>query len=391
VTATFEDAAWAWVEHLRRGGSTPWASFTPTGPAAPRGREIPGAAELELVRRLAARAGATPHFEVLADLVLARSGPGRGLAHLPLSWPGRPAPAFGAPPVDPARVPAEELVRAGVGTFAALLLADPVEPPEPERPRYRKLRTPRFHIAGAPLTRAAVRQAFETAGHVESHRHPDVVLVARPFDVHLAEVWATRAQAGVHAQWPMFTARSARRPQLPPSLRLDEIAAHWAAQVGAGRVHVVVGDAEVARRATEQVTGLHASPVTPGYPHAALGPAATDVLRRLNSVLDVRLADDHQDTVRARAVALLPVGTSPVAVPLAQRDWARIEAERLVKALRAGGYPVVGDLDEIAPRHVSPDVPVAPRRLEVLDLVLDACLDLHAQRAGSGGAEQESW
>ena len=392
MSPVFEDTAWAWVEHLRHGGSTPWTAFTAADPAGEHGEALPGAAELELVRRLAARTQHTPgvaHFDVLADLVLARSGPGRGLPHLPLSWPDRPAPAFGARPVDPERVPAEELVRVGVGTLAALLLADPVVPSAPEPPRFRKLRTPRFHVAGAPLTRAAVRQAFEAAGHVESHRKPEVVLLLRPFDVHLAEVWSARVQAGAPVQWPVFTARSSRRDRLPPSLRLDEIAALWAAKVGAGRVHLVVGDADTARRATEQVTGLQAAPVAPGYPFAALGPAGTDVLRRLNRVLDVRLAAEHQDTVRARAVALLGTAAAPVAVPQAQRGWARTEAERLVFALRAGGYPVVGDLDEVAPRHTSPDVPVAPRRREVLDLVLDACLDLHAQRAGSTGAVQE--
>jgi hypothetical protein len=49
----FHAAAWSWVAHLRAGGSTPWAHWVTARhePASP-GALLPGAAELELVRRL---------------------------------------------------------------------------------------------------------------------------------------------------------------------------------------------------------------------------------------------------------------------------------------------------------------------------------------------------
>ena len=91
----------------------------------PRGWSVPGAAQLERVRRLALVSqldGAT--FTRLADVVLHRSAPGRGLAQQPLSWPVREgAPRrFGAPPTDPSAVPVDELVRVAVGTLTELLL-----------------------------------------------------------------------------------------------------------------------------------------------------------------------------------------------------------------------------------------------------------------------------
>jgi hypothetical protein len=41
--------------------------------------------------------------------------------------------------------------------------------------------------------------------------------------------------------------------------------------------------------------------------------------------------------------------------------------------LSGGGYPVHGDLDRIVPRPEG--LPTHPRLPEVLDVVLDACLD----------------
>ena len=91
-----------------------------------RGRYLPGAQQLELLRRLnqAGRPSAA-----LADSVLAASAAGRGRPDLELAG-AVPESAFGPAPVDPAALPAGELVR-----VAASLLADQVADaglPEPE-------------------------------------------------------------------------------------------------------------------------------------------------------------------------------------------------------------------------------------------------------------------
>ena len=104
----------AWVAHLREGGTTPWAEWTGTvdGPTPP---VLPGAQQLELLRRVNQRA-AVP--DALVERVLAASAAGRGRPDLELVG-ARPASDFGPPPVDPADLPAEELLR-----VAALLLAE---------------------------------------------------------------------------------------------------------------------------------------------------------------------------------------------------------------------------------------------------------------------------
>ena len=69
-----ERRAWGWVQHLRHGGTTPWAEWTRT--ADPAGAVVPGAQQLELLRHLNQAGTPTPR---LVDRVLEASAPGRGL------------------------------------------------------------------------------------------------------------------------------------------------------------------------------------------------------------------------------------------------------------------------------------------------------------------------
>jgi hypothetical protein len=354
----------------------------------------PGAAQLELVRRLAALAparGVAPAaFGTLADVVLTRSGPGRGLAEQPLSFPsGAPGRRFGAPPTDPSDVPPTELVRVAVGTLTQLLLESPGGPAERTELRRRRItRSPAFALVGAPVTTSAVRRALGAAGHAEGGRHPRVLVLAEPLDETLAQVWSGRVQRGAPVRWGGFAERWSRRRNLPPSADFAALAGHWARTVGRENVHVVVAPADPARVVADLLG------VTLGrarHPHLRprwkdLSPAAVDVVRRVNAVLNVRAEGARRaDAVRACA-ALLAAVDSPaprLALPERFRDWATARATRLADDLRAGGYPVHGDLVRVVPRFES--LPTAPRHDDVLRVVVDACLRRAASTSSSGG------
>ena len=93
-----EARAWGWVAHLRDGGTTPWSSWgTSAGADEQSGRYLPGAQQLELLRRLNELHLPSPE---LADRVLGASAPGRGRPDLGLVGV-LPESAFGPPPVDP--------------------------------------------------------------------------------------------------------------------------------------------------------------------------------------------------------------------------------------------------------------------------------------------------
>ena len=397
--ASAHSVAVAWVEHLRAGGTTAWGDWVressgrlpPVGSSDRIGR-LPGAGQLELVRRLGLEYAESPGglsrgaFTTLADRALHRSGPGRGLPDLPLALPGSDrTSSFGAPPTDPGSLPVDELIRHGVGLLADLLVdAGPV--PRPSVRRRRVLARHAFHLAGAPVTTSGVRASLAAAGRVEGGWSPEVVLFAEPLDEHLAQVWGTRVQHGAPVRWETFAGRWARRDALPPSADLPTIASFWAAKVGVSRVHVVVSDGlEAALPRAARVVGTRRPPrPVPGVDPAPVSPTGTDLLRRLNRVLNVRVAEAARDGLVRRAVELLPVGDEPaLALPPRHRDWAQRRAERLARELGAGGYPVHGDLARIAPRHAGA---ASPRRSDVLTLVLATCLrTAELETTGAGG------
>jgi hypothetical protein len=377
---TYEQAAWSWTQHLRRGGSTPWRDWPSDVEASvPAGWVVPGAAQLELVRRLADRGGALRGFTGLADLVLARSAPGRGLAQLPLVWQDGGAPRFGPPPVDPAEVPLDELLRLGVGVLADLLLRGPTQ--ETERSSLRRwpiTRSPSFAIDGAPVTTAAVRREIGVSGHAEGGRSPRVVLFAEPVDSALAQAWSVRVQEGGSARWRGFVDRWAARDQLPPALDVARLATHWADRVGREEVHVVVAPRSIPKAVSTTADVLHlvsrsGKSLRPQW--RDLGPDAVDALRRLNGVLGVR-AGDEQRAAAVRTFLDLHEDTEPsghrLTVPERHLEWARDIANRMAAQLSAGGYPVHGHLGELVPAAAG--VPSRPRRQEVLGVVIWACL-----------------
>lgn len=446
-TVSYEQAVWSWHRHLASGGSTPWREWVGRGPTAdagrwppaaervsvPEGWSPPGAAQLELVRRVAARgelAGEDMH--ALAELVTGRSGPGRGLGQQPLSWPGDWSGGHrtGAPPVDPAEVPDEELVRVGAGALTELLLAAPASPEPPAAPESpgpselepktgRELRgvprlrpvapwhgRPAFQLAGAPITTSAVRRALAAAGHVEGGRKPQVVLLAEPFDRALAQVWSARVQQGAAVRWHGFVRRLTGSRDLPPSVDLPVLARRWADRVGPGGAHLVVAAAggSAATTTVAEILGIdrrrdrptgHAGHLPTGP--LDLSPAAVDVTRRVNAVLGVRVPEERHAVVLARLVQLVAAGdcaTGPgsgpaagLTVPAFAQDWARERAEQMLRELTDGGYPVHGSAAGVLPRAgarpgAGPRVPAHPRRAEALEVVT-ACL-VRAQLQSKG-------
>ena len=387
----------SWSEHLRAGGTTPWSAWTTAGAAGrstgdvPAGWSVPGAAQLELVRRLAERSSLDPAaWSRLADLVATRSGPGRGRAQQPLVWTGGSgAPRFGAPPVDPSHVPVEELVRVGVGVLTELLLERSGPPvPATELRRRRLTRTPAFALVGAPITTSVVRRELGVAGHAEGGRRPLVVLLAEPLDVALAQVWSARVQRGAPVRWGGFVKRWSGRRHLPPSADYRRLAREAARGAGADRVHVVVAAADPAATVAE-LLGVHLG----GRRHPALAarwkdlsPAALDVARQVNAVLNVRAGGPRRRTAVGACAALLESVDGPaprLAVPEPFQGWVADRAGRLAEELKAGGYPVHGDLERVVPR---PEIlPRAPRRDDVLRVLVDALLRQAGPPRSPGG------
>lgn len=348
-----ERRAWAWVEHLRHGGTTPWSSFAEEGEA--RGPLLPGAIQLEVLRRLNLLAGVPQAPEIqqgLADRVLESSAPGRGQPDLQLAgaldWSG-----FGPAPVDPADLQTGELVRLAVGVLAELTVyADPgpVEAPQPRRRmpwRLAGLFQTGFQIVGNPLAADQTREALARAGRHSGRRKPVAVVLADDLGGMFADLWGWRVRHRLCTPFPAWVGHWARRDELPRPLDPAAVAARWARRVGADRVHVVVQ-----RHPAVEVARIVGARQPLDGAHAGLSGAAAQLVRNVNGVLRVLVdAERHQHLLDHVLLPWLADEHGPRwAVPKRHEEWVRRQAERLREELSAGGYSLHGDLDLLVPR-----------------------------------------
>lgn len=372
-------AAWLWVDHLRSGGTTPWASWLASAAAAddPRrdDRRLPGAQQLELVRRLNEVGHPTAE---LVDRVLVASAPGRGRQDLELLGAVEPL-AFGPRPIDPATLSADDLVRVAVGLVAEdVVAAAAAGPVERERPRVRRWRT-RYRLAGDRWLADEMRAELVAQGRPPGGRGAVVAVVGTDLATMVAHHWQATCFTDGGSDWPRFLAGIRRRGRLPRPVDLAAVAGRWAAEPVPGQVRVVLDPARVAK-----VVGVRRLGILPD-----VAADAAELARRTAGALGILVTPPERTTLM-RAVlrprlAGVP-GPRPV-VPAPHRAWFEEEARRLQRELRARDYPVVGDLDALLPRW--PDLPAGEHddaagdnsgRSErqsdrVLSLALDLLLD----------------
>jgi hypothetical protein len=351
----YDVAVRGWAAALRAGSTTTWSQYRDGAVVAGTGTitttatgVLPGAAQLEVLRRLALlhRDAPLPDFELLADRVLASAGRGRGMVDPPLSWPAA-APRFGPPPVEPEAIPANELVRAATGVLVPLLTETgpvPVATRSGRRWWWRR----RFLVGGSPLAAAAVRSSLLAAGWVEGGRRPLCLVVGRDLETMMGEHWLAAALDGSERRWRPLWRRARTHDVLPVPLRLDRIAARWAARKRA-RVHVVLGaDARAIAAAVGMITQVEIAIAEP-----VLVWQEADLLRRLNPFLVVVGGDDGRRAAvegpwhGALAALAGPAVPEPLGAPRGFLPWAVAEARRTAAALEAGAgrgdYAVHGD------------------------------------------------
>jgi hypothetical protein len=352
----------AWVAHLREGGTTPWAEWTGTvdGPTPP---VLPGAQQLELLRRVNQRA-AVP--DALVERVLTASAAGRGRPDLELVG-ARPASDFGPPPVDPADLPAEELLR-----VAALLLAEDLaaegdpddrhdRPDDLGRllgdaarrmkrsgrgPWLRPWRT-KYKLVGDPWRADALRRDLVARGRPPGGRGALVLVVADDLATMLGDLWTDRCFStgvAVPAWGPWLDALAGSR-RIARGADPVLVAATWSERVGRERVRIVLDETQL--------------PAVLGVPRLTPRPAvsaeAAELARLVAKALGLRVTPDvGRRILRERLLPRL-VGQpghpgAPLAVPPEHHRWIHRRSVRMRDAVRAGDYPVVGEVDGLVSR-----------------------------------------
>lgn len=352
------DRAWGWVAHLRAGGTTSWARWEDTG--QPSGHLLPGAQQLELLRRLNQAGRPSPK---LAERVLVASGQGRGATDLELVG-AAPARAFGTPAVNPGELSHRELLR-----VAATLLAEDVAPihPVPPPEAFPRPWRVRHHLVGDPLRAHDLRVDLMRQGRAGGGPGPLMFVLAAPVDHLLADTWTRRCFEDGVERWPDFVRAWRKHDRLPPRVDLAEVARRAAARHGHHRVRIVIDQRQLSELL--HVRRLPA-PERPAAETAEMG-------RRIASALGLMVPPERRkDLMRWVVWPRIPRRPSaPVGVPEAHRDWLGDVARRMARELRRDGYPVVGDLDDLAPTLDDGTVRASGLADRVFDLALQMLLD----------------
>jgi hypothetical protein len=366
--------AWGWVAHLRDGGTTPWAAWRDPAPDdLQAGRYLPGAQQLELLRRVNAQHVPAPE---LAERVLATSAPLRGRPDLGLVDVLPPS-GFGPPPVDPADLPPDELVRVATALIAENVVAAGPLP----APRTTRLVRRRYRLLGDPEVTTPLRRALVADGRPSGGARATVVVAGTDVGRMLAHVWTARAFGAGVRPWRDWLAVEARRSRLLPRIDLAGLAEDWAARVGAGKVHVVLDDPRLvarlagARRRAVSVPELSAD--------------AVELARRTAPVVGTLVAPEARSALmwhRLRPV-LAAYDGPPLRVPTRHHAWLSRQTADLRHRLAAGDYAVHGALtDPVDRAGVS-----APDEDGVLALAIRVLLGppIGAQRGVQGAASRQ--
>jgi hypothetical protein len=344
--------AWAWVAHLRSGGTTPWVAWEATD-AGERSRFLPGAQQLELLRRLNLAGRPSPE---LVERVLTASAPGRGRPDLELvgADDGR---RFGPPAVDPASLEDGELLRVATGLVAVGLAAAGVPTTTPRRPR--RLRT-RYELAGDPWLVGGYTRALVADGRPPGDGGRSVHVLGTDVATMLAHTWAAGAFGRGAPSWPDFLAKVRARRRLPRRVALRDVVARFEARPHTGRVGVLLDPAALPRLVG--VRRLAAPPDVAAH--------ATELARQVGVALSLHVLPDEQArllTKRLQPRLARVSGGLPV-VPPEHRDWVEDAAFALRQRLLRARYPVEGDPDALLPAFTERETG------SVLDLAVELLL-----------------
>ena len=163
----------------------------------------------------------------------------------------------------------------------------------------------------------------------------------------------------------------------------------WAEHVPPERIHVITNPprGSAAGLLWERFASLLSidpacADLSRARPNASLGRAETEFLRRLNQALpgpdevpDWFYMWNVKETVAHRALANRPRGGRLV-LPAERDAWAKEQSQTLIGGLRASGYQIAGELDDLRPPQVTQ--PSASPSDEPAEAILDAAVQAAA-------------
>jgi hypothetical protein len=207
-----------------------------------------------------------------------------------------------------------------------------------------------------------VRRLLRACGDREVH----VVLTVRDLARQLPSAWQQELKAGKSDEYETFLQglRAAQEAGATshPWIQLDPVAVleRWRAHLPPERLHVVTvpppgNPTTLLLERFAHVLDVDPTSLVPQEraSNTSLGRVQAEVLRRVNEGLprELRRRQVYGDLGKRffASQVLAPQQGQRIRVPAEMREWCEEVALAQVRALSAGGYRVVGSLDELAP------------------------------------------
>lgn len=222
-------------------------------------------------------------------------------------------------------------------------------------------------ISAEGLSVATPRQAVAAVSSFPDHE-VHVLVTCRDLGRVLVSAWQEAIKNDHTWSWEEYVAAvkdpgtRARSPARGFWLQQDlpGVLDRWGGAVPVERLHVVTVPAagaspDLLLSRVASVVGFDAATLTepPAWDNTSVGTAGIEVVRRLNVALEHTLNQrQHDHVVKGVLVPyLVRHGTDRrFGLPPEELAWVEAEARRHMAAVRSGGYPVVGDLDDLLPR-----------------------------------------
>lgn len=364
---TGQRLAWAWVAHLRSGGTTTWRDWRASGTEHPDSgpddnRYLPGAQQLELLRRLNLEGRPSA---ALADRVIAASAPGRGMPDLQLVGAADESP-FGPRPVEPTDLPDAELTRVATGLIAEDVVAAGA-PDDAPRGHPRPWRT-RYRLVGDSWLADPIRTELVRRGRPPGDRGATVYVLGTDLATMLVDAWTARSFAEGGAGWRDWLDPYTRSGRVPPRTDLVATAETWVGRVGRERVELVLDPALL-----PPLVGVRRPLPTP----PVLSADAVDLVRGVGAALGLLVLPDLRAKLLRHTLAprLARAPGRPLGVPEEHAEWVHRRAARMRDALLSAGYAVHGDPDLLVPAPEAMAAGADPADTGVLTVALRLLLE----------------
>lgn len=239
----------------------------------------------------------------------------------------------------------------------------------------------------SPARPAQIDRALESLAPAEVH----IVVTARDLARQVPAAWQEDLKNRNALEFGEFLAHLREPDGSHPLARgfwrmqdAVDVLARWARDIPPERVHLITipqqRDPGILWTRFCEVTGLDADAceVSGATVNGSLGAGEANLLRRLNLALGAELPWPQYNSLVTGVIGIDVLAArngTRIRLPGQDHAWIAERAAVMIDGLRAAGYHVVGDLDELVPEAAAAE-PAAASDAEMLDAALDCLVAL---------------